>query len=147
MSKPAEGLPWFKYRNIFLQDKRINEGVKFWKDNKEILDNAEKNYGVSPEIITAIIGVETYYGTRMGNRSVLRSLATLTAAYPRREEFFGKEPRVFFPCPLERNHQPNSFSTRRDTTQTTSLESKVRQACRFENPSFFIKPEGIASKI
>ena len=37
ITRPAEGLPWYKYRQIFLKQDRINLGVKFWQDNKEAL--------------------------------------------------------------------------------------------------------------
>jgi len=92
----AEGVkPWYEYREIFLNQKRIVGGRDFMKKHRELLDAVEQKYGVPPEIITALIGVETYYGTRMGSRNVLRSLATLTAGFPRREEFFGKELETF----------------------------------------------------
>ncbi len=93
--KPAEGKPWHQYRNIFLKQNRINAGKAFMQKHQDLLSAVEDKYGVPPEIVTALIGVETFYGTRMGSRNVLRSLATLTAAYPRREKFFGKELETF----------------------------------------------------
>lgn len=93
--KQAEGKPWHQYRNIFLKQNRINAGKAFMQKHQQLLSAVNEKYGVPPEIITALIGVETFYGTRMGSRSVLRSLATLTAAYPRREKFFGKELETF----------------------------------------------------
>lgn len=94
-SKQAEGKPWHEYRNIFLKQNRISAGKVFMQEHQALLAAVNDKYGVPPEIITALIGVETFYGTRMGSRSVLRSLATLTAAYPRREKFFGKELETF----------------------------------------------------
>ncbi len=94
-ARQAEAKPWFEYRNIFLKQDRISAGKAFMQTNRELLDAVYEQYGVPPEIVTALIGVETFYGTRMGSRSVLRSLATLTAAYPRREKFFGKELETF----------------------------------------------------
>jgi membrane-bound lytic murein transglycosylase B len=98
MTTPAEGKPWFKYRSIFLQDKRINEGVKFMQEHKSTLDKVSSETGVPPEIITAIIGVETYYGRIKGNFSVLDALYTLGFHYPskksnrdKRAAFFRKE--------------------------------------------------------
>jgi len=93
--RQAEGKPWHEYRNIFLKRKRINAGKAFLENNHALLQAVEEQYGVPAEIVTALIGVETYYGTRMGSRNVLRSLVTLTAAYPRREKFFGKELETF----------------------------------------------------
>jgi len=91
ITRPAEGKPWFQYRPIFVTNTRIKEGVKFWNQNKETLDRAEKEYGVPPEIIVAIIGVETRYGRHKGGYRVLDSLATLAFGYPKRAKFFRSE--------------------------------------------------------
>ncbi len=92
ISRPAEGvLTWAKYRKIFMTDSRINKGVQFWKDNKELLQRAEKQYGVPAEFIVAIIGVETYYGKRAGSYPVLDALTTLGFDYPPRAKFFRKQ--------------------------------------------------------
>ena len=91
ISAPAEGKPWYEYREIFLGKSRIEAGVEFWKKNNEILQQAESAYGVPPEIIVAIIGVETFYGTRMGGFPVLDALMTLGFDYPPRADFFRSE--------------------------------------------------------
>ncbi len=91
MNKQYEALPWYKYKKLFLDESRIEKGVQFWQNNKKALDKAEEKFGVPPEIIVAIIGVETRYGAYTGNIPVLNSLATLAFAYPRRAEFFTKE--------------------------------------------------------
>ncbi|MCP4010881.1 MAG: lytic murein transglycosylase B [Proteobacteria bacterium] len=93
--RQAEAKPWHEYRNIFLKRDRISAGKEFMQSNRELLEAVYDKYGVPPEVVTALIGVETFYGTRMGSRNVLRSLATLTAAYPRREKFFGNELETF----------------------------------------------------
>lgn len=91
VQKPAEGKPWSDYRPIFLTDKRIDAGVQFWNAHQEILDRAEAEYGVPREIIVAIIGVETFYGTRMGRFPVFDTLVTLGFDYPKRGPFFTKQ--------------------------------------------------------
>ena len=89
MSRPAESvMTWGRYRNIFIQESRINMGVKFWRDHRETLERAEKVYGVAPWMIVGIIGVETRYGDNMGSYRVVDALATLGFDYPRRSEFF-----------------------------------------------------------
>lgn len=89
ISRPAEkSLTWGEYRKIFLGQKRIDQGVKFWKENQEALTLAEETYGVPAEVIVSIIGVETRYGRIMGSYRVLDALATLGFDYPRRSEFF-----------------------------------------------------------
>lgn len=91
MNRPAEGMPWYKYRPIFLTDQRAEGGVAFWNDNQALLDRAYEKYGVPPEMITAIIGVETRYGGFTGRNRVIDALSTLAFAYPKRGAFFEKE--------------------------------------------------------
>lgn len=92
IAKPAEKAKlWKEYQPIFLTQKRVDEGVVFWKNNAEALALAEKQYGVPAQIIVAIIGVETFYGRNMGSWPVLDALATLSFDYPPRSEFFSKQ--------------------------------------------------------
>jgi peptidoglycan lytic transglycosylase B len=91
ITRPAESKPWFKYRPIFVTKTRINEGVTFWNENRETLKRAEEKYGVPPEIIVAIIGVETRYGRHKGGYRVMDSLSTLAFEYPKRGKFFRSE--------------------------------------------------------
>ena len=91
MSRPAEAWPWHRYRKIFLKEKRINQGVEFWRENAEILEAAEKKYGVPPEIILAILGVETRFGRIKGGFRVLDALVTIGIDYPKRCIYFLKE--------------------------------------------------------
>ncbi len=95
MDRQYEALPWFKYRKLLINQDRIEDGVRFRERNEAILDRAFQVYGVPPAVIAALIGIETHYGTRMGDRSVLASLVTLSAAYPRRSRFFSHELRTF----------------------------------------------------
>jgi membrane-bound lytic murein transglycosylase B len=88
ISSPAEGMPWYKYRKIFMTNARINGGVKFWQENKPALTAVEQKTGVPAEIIIAIIGVETAYGQKTGNYRVIDALFTLAFAYPPRSQFF-----------------------------------------------------------
>src|SRR5690606_3811340 len=92
ISRPAERVvPWHEYRNIFMTEARIAGGVKFWEDHRDAVLRASEKHKVAPEMIVGIIGVETLYGQRMGNYTVLDSLATLAFAYPPRARFFAGE--------------------------------------------------------
>ena len=91
IARPAESLDWYQYRPIFLTETRIAKGEKFWRAHADTLTEASREFGVSAEIIVAIIGVETLYGTRKGKHLVLDSLATLAFRYPRRSKFFRSE--------------------------------------------------------
>ena len=92
ITRPAEKTkPWHAYRDIFLDEKRINNGVLFWHNYQTQLAEAERIYGVPAEIIIAILGVETRYGRVTGNDKVLEALATIAFGYPKRSKFFRKE--------------------------------------------------------
>jgi len=91
ISRPAEKKPWFDYRPIFVTHTRISGGVEYWQRNRDILQRASAKYGVAPEIIVAIIGVETRYGGHTGRYRVLDALATLAFGYPPRSAFFKSE--------------------------------------------------------
>jgi len=89
IQRPAEKtMNWARYQDIFLTEKRINAGKNFLESQKDVLAAAEAKYGVPREIITAIIGVETFYGTRQGGYRVLDSLSTLAFDYPKRPIFW-----------------------------------------------------------
>ncbi|MGF6772446.1 membrane-bound lytic murein transglycosylase B [Paraburkholderia sp. GAS199] len=73
---------WRAYQSRFLDQVRINAGVRFWRANQATLQRAYEEFGVPPEVIVGIIGVETIYGRFMGNFRVLDALTTLSFDYP-----------------------------------------------------------------
>ncbi|MEO8671730.1 MAG: lytic murein transglycosylase B [Tahibacter sp.] len=91
MSRPAEAKPWKAYRPIFVTDKRRDDGVTFYREHRELIDRAAAEFHVAPEIIVAILGVETSYGKNSGKYRVLDALYTLSFHYPPREKFFRGE--------------------------------------------------------
>ena len=101
MSKPAEKVkPWHAYRNIFITKSRIEKGVKFWKENIVVLENAHEEFGINPEIIVSIIGIETNYGKNMGSFRVIDALSTLAFDYYTKYED-RESRRLFFTHQLE----------------------------------------------
>ena len=97
---------WERYRPRFLNDRRIDGGVRFWQENGGQLAKASALYGVPEEIIVAIIGVETEYGRNMGGFRVFEALATLAFKYPPRAEFFRTELEQFLLLARENNLDP-----------------------------------------
>ena len=96
MQRPLLEPPkWFEYAPRFLSQARIDGGVAFWRTNADALERASAQFGVPPEIMVAIIGVETYYGRNVGTYRVIDALATLAFDYPRRSSFFRGELREF----------------------------------------------------
>lgn len=97
IARPAEKTrEWKDYRPIFITDKRIADGVAFYRDNRDLLDRIGTQYGVPPEIVVAIIGVETSYGRNTGKYRVLDALSTLAFHYPPRAKFFRGELKRLF---------------------------------------------------
>ena len=82
---------WLEYRTRYLDDKRVQAGVDFWRANSAALERATERFGVPPEIIVAIIGVETYWGRITGNFRTIDVLATLSFDYLRRADYYRKE--------------------------------------------------------
>jgi membrane-bound lytic murein transglycosylase B len=104
VANPAEKTKtWDEYKEIFLEKNRIVNGKKFIKDNIETLERAEEEFGVPKEVITAILGVETRYGSIMGRYRVIDSLTTLGFDDPRRSKFFRSELIQFFLLTRENN--------------------------------------------
>lgn len=107
ISRPAERvLAWHEYQDLFLTEERISSGVAFWSEHAEQIRAAGERYGVSPEILVAILGIETWFGTRMGSYPVLESLSTLAFAYPPRARFFAGELEAFLLLTREEQIDP-----------------------------------------
>ncbi len=92
---PEKTLIWSEYQAIFLQDWRIRDGVQFIRDHAEPFARAQRQFGVPPQIIAAIIGVETRFGGYTGTHRVLDSLATQGFDHPTRADFFYAELKAF----------------------------------------------------
>lgn len=89
---------WNAYRDRFIEPKRIEAGVRFWREHADALRRAELTYGVPAEMVVGIIGVETYYGRHLGNFAVIDVLTTLSLDFPaehprahQRQAFFRSE--------------------------------------------------------
>jgi membrane-bound lytic murein transglycosylase B len=82
---------WIAYRARFVEPLRIREGLRFWRDQAGAVARAAERYGVPPEIIVSIIGVETIYGRNTGDFRVMDALTTLSFDYPRRSAYFREE--------------------------------------------------------
>ena len=91
---------WAAYRGRVIEPLRVRAGAAFWRANEKWLRLAEELYGVPPEIVVGIIGVETIYGQQMGNFRVVDALATLAFDFPAgrkdRSAFFRDELESFF---------------------------------------------------
>ncbi|MFC3608638.1 lytic murein transglycosylase B [Stutzerimonas tarimensis] len=110
ISRPAERVrPWSEYRPIFITDSRVAQGVDFWRQYEEALERADREYGVPPEVIVAIIGVETFYGRNTGSHRVIDALSTLGFDYPPRQPFFRQQLKEFLLLTREQQVDPLSL--------------------------------------
>ena len=92
ISRPAERVvPWYEYRQIFLTPERIEAGAQFWAAHEALVAATAERFAVAPEIIVAIVGIESRFGERMGSYKVVDALSTLAFAYPPRADFFAGE--------------------------------------------------------
>ncbi|MFO7606024.1 MAG: lytic murein transglycosylase [Desulfurivibrionaceae bacterium] len=88
MDKQWEARPWHEYYPRFITAKVIAEGRNKLVKHKALLDRIEKELGVEREIIVAIWGIESRYGTHEGSFNMFRTLNTMFDAYPRRSTFY-----------------------------------------------------------
>lgn len=106
LDRPPTARPWYQFRNTMVTESLLNDGVLFWALHQQALERAFYTYGVPPEVIVAVLGIETRYGKNMGSFRVLDVLATLGFDYPRRAEFFRKELTEFLMLAREERVNP-----------------------------------------
>jgi len=97
---------WDKYRANFLTDSHIQKGANFWRKNQYYLNKASQEYGVAPEYILGILGVETNFGGFTGTHSVLDALTSIALEFPKRSKFFTSELENYLLLIREQNIDP-----------------------------------------
>jgi membrane-bound lytic murein transglycosylase B len=106
MSTPGTARPWHEFRPLYVNSRRIEGGLAFWREHAGTLKRAAAEYSVPEEIIVATIGVETAYGRNLGSFRVLDALATIAFGYPPRAEFFRRELEEFLVLAREGRFDP-----------------------------------------
>ena len=94
--KPAEKLDYDAYRRIFVNDKRIDGGVKFYTEHRDLINQVANQYGVDPYLILSFVGVETQYGLYASAFPVFNSLHTIIHNIPRRAKWAEDEMVAWF---------------------------------------------------
>jgi membrane-bound lytic murein transglycosylase B len=89
-AQPEFTKSFWDYLDLLVSEDRINNGRAILAQHRASFDAMEKAYGVDRHFVAAIWGVESNYGTQIGDRSVIRSTATL-ACIGRRQDFFREE--------------------------------------------------------
>jgi len=109
ISRPAERTePWYEYRRR-VSEARIDGGRAFMARHREALAKADAHYGVPPEVVVAILGLETNYGTYPLSHRVLDALYTLAFHYPPRAATFVPQFEDFFLLAREESRPVESF--------------------------------------
>ena len=67
-----------------------NKGINFYKENKTLIDLVEKEFKIEKELLLALMGIETNFGTYVGKMDIISSLSTLSFD-KRRSDFFTNE--------------------------------------------------------
>lgn len=107
ISRPAERVrPWHEYRELFINDQRIGDGVAFFREHRETLERVSRDSGVPAELLVAILGIETQYGRITGGYRVIDALSTLAFDYPPRSAFFRGELEQFLLLTREERVDP-----------------------------------------
>ena len=70
--------------------KKKDKGISFYKNNKDLIDLVELEFDIEKELLLALMGIETNFGSYVGKMDILSSLATLSYD-KRRSEFFTNE--------------------------------------------------------
>jgi len=91
--RPASGPTgaWTRYRGRHITPAQLARGTAFWQRHENTLQRAAAKYGVPPEYIVAIIGIETRWGGYLGKHRIIDALSTLAFDYPRRSDYFTGE--------------------------------------------------------
>jgi len=82
---------WDRYKGMFVYERNIKRGVAFWQEHEQALNRAYQKYGVLPEFIVGILGVETAYGVNFGKKRVIDVLTTKAMLGGRREDFYTRQ--------------------------------------------------------
>ena len=91
ITHPYEALPYARYRPLFVNARLAEAGRAYLAAHKDAFARTWRRWHVDPEIIAAILGMETHYGAHQGDFRVLDALFTLSVGYPRRAAFFRRE--------------------------------------------------------
>ena len=108
-NQPEVKATWNRYRNRYVTSSRINNGVKFVKENYEILDSVEKDFGVSKFYVASIIGCETNYGSFLGTYNPLDTI--FTRAFEPKNDFWQKELIQLFILSKKYNLDPKAIKS------------------------------------
>jgi len=105
---PPEHGSWDNYEKLLLKKERVQKGVEFMHKYRTLLKRVYRKYGVEPEYITAIIGIESHYGENRGKFPVFDVLTTLAFERNRRSKYFQFELEKFLLLSRDERFNPKN---------------------------------------
>jgi len=87
--------PWDYYEKVMLKESKVTKGIAYMHQHRDTLSRMYSKYGVQPEYVTAIIGIESHYGVNTGKFPVFDTLTTLAFESHRRKRYFKSELKEF----------------------------------------------------
>ena len=90
-AQPAAARNWIDYRTRNVDELRVRDGAQFVRDLRPVLARATERFGVPPEIVAGIIGIETVFGRNTGSFRTIDVLLTLSFDYTRRAAMYREE--------------------------------------------------------
>ena len=91
IAAPSTTKPWHEFRPLFVDQSRIDNGVRYWDTHAELLASARAEFGVPEAIVVSIIGIETRYGRNTGGFRIVDALSTLAFDAQNRPDYFRQE--------------------------------------------------------
>ncbi|MDC0215414.1 lytic murein transglycosylase, partial [Candidatus Marinimicrobia bacterium] len=107
-NNPYEKKKWEQYRKIFITEKRIKGGIKFYQDKKDLINQVSDSLKVDKFLLVSLVGVESNYGKHSGQYTVFNALYTLIHQLPRKEKWAAKELSEFLVLCYRNKTNPHS---------------------------------------
>ncbi len=110
-SAPSPARSYARYREKFVTPALISMGTQFWAAHAADLRRAEQQFGVPPEVILGILGVETRFGQNTGSFRAIDALVTIAFDGVRRQDFFRDELKELLLLAIEKGVDPLSIKS------------------------------------
>jgi len=111
ISMPATSRPWYKFKPLVVDAVQVASGLRFWNENAEVLERAQRDYGVPESVIVALIGIESRYGSHTGGVAVVDSLYTLGFDSHKRTDYFRSELEQFLVLARDQGWDPGQIQS------------------------------------
>jgi membrane-bound lytic murein transglycosylase B len=92
---PVAPVPYEQYRKLFITESNVAAGAQFVRDHRALLDAVTARYKVDGTLITALVAIETRYGTAVGKYPVFDALDTIIQKVPSRSAWAVREEAEF----------------------------------------------------